>query len=636
MSRQQICGIRKRAENRLSLLKKNKDLMGEVKKLRRKLWAVKKNEWRRKKKISTENLSPKSQVNKITKGFKVSRTVFQSLKVGCALKAQLRESFKSVKSRKERAIVSRFIAGKVLKSERLLKSIRSLVSFSTSFKHERKPALVAKEAKKGTVTEKSVHNFLESTRASTVCPGKRQGKRYAGVERQKRYMSSDLKSLYKEYLKSGAKYVSYRTFCRHKPKWVVTPKLTSRDTCLCQKCENIKLLAKALKSQGLLVSNLRETTNSVCCDPPQDICLLRTCEKCKDKNLLFAKYDGHKPALFYKWSSCREQVYSFKLKKEIEVNILKKTSQYVTVEELKQNFERDHVPYMMHIGRNLHQTQAFEALVKTLDETEMLFLMDWSMNYVCKYRREPQSVHFGASHKQLGFHTGRLYTSGNAQSTLTISEITRHDPCAIIAHIVPVLTKYLEKHKQVTKLQFGSDGPVTQYRNRNMYYLLIHHVTKLFPQIIKIDWRFSEAGHGKSEADAVGGLSKRACDKASAFKQDVDSIEKVQKVITEKCPSIDLFVITLYQILAVDSITIPKTSAVEGTMKMHHYTWMRKTPNEIIFKELSCMVCPREEGCSHFQLGKPWCLNPSKEVPKAAAKNSKQKSRPKKAKRSSK
>ena len=35
MSRQQIYGIRKRAENRLSLLKKNKDLMGEVIKLRR-------------------------------------------------------------------------------------------------------------------------------------------------------------------------------------------------------------------------------------------------------------------------------------------------------------------------------------------------------------------------------------------------------------------------------------------------------------------------------------------------------------------------------------------------------------------------------------------------------------------------
>lgn len=616
VSRQQVIGSQVKDRNRLAIQRQKKELEVEVIGLKRQLWAEKKKMWRAKKNIPIENLSPNSQAKRLTKGLKVPQTLFNNLKEGCAVKSQLRQSFKSITNRREKAIVSKYVAGKLLKSARMLKSVS--YSLAAKFKRSRKSA-AANKGLKSFGTKQLVTKFLESKRASIVCPGKRQGKKYDGIQRQKRYMTADLRALHKEFLSTLDTYISYRTFCRYKPKWVVSPKLTSRDTCLCVKCENMKLLAKSLKNQGLVDDNLRDLTNSVCCDPPIDNCLLRTCEKCKDKTLNFEEYDGRRPALFYKWISCREKVYSFKLKKEIEVNVLKKSSEYVTVEELKQVFLRDHAPYMMHIGRHLHQTQAFDALVETLDQTEMLFLMDWSMNYVCKYGREPQSVHFGASHKQLGFHTGRLYTAGNSQSILTISEITRHDPAAIIAHIIPVLTKYLEKHKEVTNLYFASDGPVTQYRNRDMYFLLVHHVKKLFPQITKIEWSFSEAGHGKGEADAVGGLSKRACDTAVAQMKDVDTIEKVHEIITNRCPSIDVSVINLESILAVDRISVPKTVTVEGTMKMHHYTWKNRTPNEIMFKTLSCKDCPREKGCDHFSLGKPWYLDPPKKAPKPAA-----------------
>jgi len=54
-----------------------------------------------------------------------------------------------------------------------------------------------------------------------------------------------------------------------------------------------------------------------------------------------------------------------------------------------------------------------------------------------------------------------------------------------------------------------SDGPTTQYRNRmNMY------LCTIIPHLLgfKLWWNFSEAGHGKSAADGVGGTVKRLSD----------------------------------------------------------------------------------------------------------------------------
>jgi len=49
-----------------------------------------------------------------------------------------------------------------------------------------------------------------------------------------------------------------------------------------------------------------------------------------------------------------------------------------------------------------------------------------------------------------------------------------------------------------------SDGPVSQYKNRDLYCLVTQYLTELFPQIVEIEWVFSESGHGKGEPDGVG------------------------------------------------------------------------------------------------------------------------------------
>ena len=349
--------------------------------------------------------------------------------------------------------------------------------------------------------------FFCSNEASTECPGRKQGRAYNGEQRQRRCLRDDIKQLHRQFLSKNSKYVCYRSFCRNKPAWVVKPKLSARDTCLCKECENLKYLFKACKSNDLLNhASCKEFIESLCCSPEASTeCFLRTCDKCKHKTVKFLNQNEEKPAMYNEWVLASETKYSVKAKKEVTFKITRKVSQYCTVAELKKLLVTKVFSYMKHLGRNRHQTKASDHIIKNLKPNEMAIAVDWSMNYCGKYGKETQSVHFGGSHEQIALHTGRVYTSGGeSKSFCTLSENTRHDKQAIAAHLVPVLCKYLSEFPQVNKIFFMSDGPVSQYKNRDLYCLVTQYLTELFPQIVEIEWVFSESGHGKGEPDGVG------------------------------------------------------------------------------------------------------------------------------------
>jgi hypothetical protein len=80
--------------------------------------------------------------------------------------------------------------------------------------------------------------------------------------------------------------------------------------------------------------------------------------------------------------------------------------------------------------------------------------------------KEIQSMHFGASLPQLSLYTG-YYTTGQTnkiQSFCGVSDSLRHDPSAVWAYLVPILTDMKEKHPVIEYIHFYSDGPTAQYR----------------------------------------------------------------------------------------------------------------------------------------------------------------------------
>ena len=173
--------------------------------------------------------------------------------------------------------------------------------------------------------------------------------------------------------------------------------------------------------------------------------------------------------------------------KEKEMGSLK-----VLFDETKSGLQR----VSKHLFNIRNQYQSLRYLRQNLLNNEIVIHIDFSENYNSKYHCEIQSMHFGASQKQISLHTGVAYTPQDTLSFCTVSDCLKHSPAGIWAHLDPILT-YLRKETTSDIVHFISDGPTPQYRNKQNFYLMS---TKLFTYGFKsATWNFLEAGHGKGK-----------------------------------------------------------------------------------------------------------------------------------------
>ena len=90
--------------------------------------------------------------------------------------------------------------------------------------------------------------------------------------------------------------LSFTTFYRLKPFWIVRPTLTDRNTCQCKIHENSQFMATKLKTEKLLPSdNIERICKELVCDYNDKGCMYGKCTTCAkstadkavhDKNLL--------------------------------------------------------------------------------------------------------------------------------------------------------------------------------------------------------------------------------------------------------------------------------------------------------------------------------------------------------------
>ena len=157
-----------------------------------------------------------------------------------------------------------------------------------------------------------------------------------------------------------------------------------------------------------------------------------------------------------------------------------------------------------------------------------MFCIDFSENYVAKYNEEVQSVHFGASKRQISLNTGVFYLKGTdnklkAKSFCTLSDNLDHQAHAVWAHMAPILKMVSRNHPETVAVHFFSDSPSSQYRNRFNMHLMKTKVPMFFKKVKYITWNFMEAGHGKGPMDGVGGAMKRRADEYVMHGSDITS-----------------------------------------------------------------------------------------------------------------
>lgn len=265
--------------------------------------------------------------------------------------------------------------------------------------------------------------------------------------------------------------------------------------------------------------------------------------------------------------------------------------------------------FLCHERNIVHQFNVIKNLTTNLTEEDVLICMDFSENYCTKYGQEIQAFRFGGSRMQITLHTVVIYLKNSTKSYCTVSKNNSHTPAAIWTHLQTI---FAVLPSQIKHLHFISDGPVTQYRNKTMFYILATKLPKQLPNIQRFSWNFSESGHGKGAPDGVGATCKRTADSIVATGGDIENLDTFVEAVARRCPSITLNIVGDEQIKKMTAEIereTKNTKSFKGTLQVHQVTGniynqslgLKCTPVILTMRSLSCFC--KDGICGHFKIG---------------------------------
>ena len=309
------------------------------------------------------------------------------------------------------------------------------------------------------------------------------------------------------------------------------------------------------------------------------------------------------------WVSERQQFQGFKTKKHrLVTKYLKKTFE-VHPRKLIIHLQDDLQKFLGHQRNIVHQFKAINDLKANLQDDEVVIHVDFSENYCTKYSEEIQAFHFGGSRAQLSLHTVVVYLRNSIQSFCTVSENIAHSPAAIWTHQRPIF-KTLPRN--IKRVHFLSDGPVTQYRNKTMFFIMATKLSEEIPYIENFTWNYTESGHGKGAPDGIGATCKRTADFVVHSGGDIINIDQFVKAIQERCQGITCITVDGKDIMAMVDQVEEEASAqmsFKGTLKVHqvagvysrHILGIQTKCKTLTMKSLSCFY--NGESCEHYKIG---------------------------------
>lgn len=601
----------RKTENRL-----RRKLVDLQKKLKEKDQQIVKLKRQSKKSDKSKESAPITSAKQIMK--RGPPAVFKRLVFCESLVEQLKDKKKDMKTERDQSIFAQVISGKILKKYKMLGQAKGIVSKYYEKKNTSRKGLILSRSQKIKTTwrmnvKKNIKEFLEKDENSTVAPGAGDSMTLKKETFQKRYLTDSLDNLFKKFCAESELKVSRATFFRFKPKWIVSHTASARDTCLCKDHTNFKFLLDKLALIKILPSKKTlDFIASMTCDPMNKSCMYRECPKCQNKAV---NIQGHDEACaYYRWETkaitrpgAKGAMYTVKLTTKNKID--------TTVAGLINEVNCQLPNFFKHSYNTGHQHKVFSKIQQNLEIGQIFCIVDFSQNYACKYSKEIQSVHFGASKKQVSLHTGAFFYKNETTNKIecvsfcTVSEDLRHDAAAIWAHMKPIFELMKTKVININTIYFQSDGPSTQYKNKTNFYLFQFFCGEL--NLERASWNFSTSGHGKSCADGTGGTVKRQCDRAVAHGKDVISAaDIIETISSQKDSKVKMFLITTDDIKSVDPLIPQNLETIPKTKSVYQIIWHKEEPKTLFFGYLSCSdrECMLSPPCKHYS------LNPSSYV----------------------
>jgi hypothetical protein len=411
--------------------------------------------------------------------------------------------------------------------------------------------IIRKKSPKDKRIRNLVKNFLEDDENSRLCPGKNDCITKNKLKKQKRYLTDSLKNLHIKYLELGNPPISYTTFTRLKPFWIIQASLKCRETCLCKLHANMELLISCLKRNNIISENsTTDTLKALTCDQTKLECLQRKCKNCMNKMLFYKEFDNSNSISCYVWQKGTKQYC--KDNKTFTTNIMEKVKKIYKPLEVINHFDNEIIPFMIHCANIKNQYESIKKIKENIMENECLLHIDFSENYNTKYGSEIQSVHFGASRSRLTLHTAVIYYHSDngtkTQSFCTISTCLRHDASSIWAHLIPILREIEMLVPKIRTIHIVSDSPSAQYRNKKVFYIM-SQLQIYLPALSCVIWHYCECGHGKGAPDGIGGVLKRSADRLVAFGKYIIDINSFVQGLKSTVSNIKIEIVHEHEVI---------------------------------------------------------------------------------------
>lgn len=97
------------------------------------------------------------------------------------------------------------------------------------------------------------------------------------------------------------------------------------------------------------------------------------------------------------------------------------------------------------------------------------------------------------------------------RSFVVVSDEMSHSATTVHGILNKIIPLLKEIDPEVTFIHYWTDGPTSQYRNKQIFYTVANH-TNIYD--IGARWNYFEAGHGKGPCDGLGGTTKIMADEA--------------------------------------------------------------------------------------------------------------------------
>lgn len=300
-------GERIRRKNRGQLKLQIKVLKNQLKEAEKKAEKYKKRIHRIKKKSANKE-SPQRNVNKLLRGQNVTPTVKKKLLFSDVMCTQIKENFKKQKTAVEKRHFVASISGHVTKKYHYTSCLGKLSS-SRLFRRRK-----VKENQKQEIQasiKKAVVNFLNKDENSRLCAAKKETITSKIIKKQRRYLNDSLQNIYKKFITSHPYRISYSSFCKLRPFYILKPDARIRNTCLCIIHTNISLIVTKLRKLNIIKENTpQDILKSLCCPNEylKEICLERNCSDCKNKEISWLNFDEDKKTEYQRWVTKRVNV----------------------------------------------------------------------------------------------------------------------------------------------------------------------------------------------------------------------------------------------------------------------------------------------------------------------------------------